>query len=113
MSLTKAGRRSMEGLYPYRRRSLNIHTDIHLVSSAMDLDSNETNEFTASPIVMINGSSQHDLLLNSQNFCHSIPAGAENSSLSRLCYRKLWGSWNSRALILLYSLSGERLSFKK
>ncbi|KAF3952384.1 hypothetical protein CMV_022049 [Castanea mollissima] len=49
---------------------------------------------------MINGSSRRDLLLNSQNFCRSIPAGAENPSLSRLCYRRLWGSRNRRALIL-------------
>ncbi|KAH0653488.1 hypothetical protein KY289_031166 [Solanum tuberosum] len=47
--------------------------------------------FHLTPIVMINGSSRRDLLLNSQkNFCRSIPAGAENPSLSRLCYRKLW-----------------------
>ncbi|PHT51009.1 hypothetical protein CQW23_10756 [Capsicum baccatum] len=57
--------------------------------------------FHLTPIVMINGSSRRDLLVNSQkNFCHSIPAGAENPSLSRLCYRKLWGSRNRRALIL-------------
>ncbi|KAL8193278.1 hypothetical protein R6Q57_026859 [Mikania cordata] len=49
---------------------------------------------------MVNGSSCRDLLLNSQNFCRSIPAGAENPSLSRLCYRRLWGSRNRRALIL-------------
>ncbi|KAK4716628.1 hypothetical protein R3W88_014966 [Solanum pinnatisectum] len=48
--------------------------------------------FHLTPIVMINGSSRRDLLLNSQkNFCRSIPARAENPSLSRLCYRKLWG----------------------
>lgn len=46
--------------------------------------------FHLTPIVMINGSSRRDLLLNSQNFCRSIPAGAENPSLSRLCYRRLW-----------------------
>nr|CAN82657.1 hypothetical protein VITISV_042745 [Vitis vinifera] len=40
--------------------------------------------FHLTPIVMINGSSRRDLLLNSQNFCRSIPAGAENPSLSRL-----------------------------
>ncbi|XP_052880990.1 uncharacterized protein LOC128289246, partial [Gossypium arboreum] len=34
--------------------------------------------FHLTPIVMINGSSRRDLLLNSQNFCHSIPAGTEN-----------------------------------
>ena len=56
--------------------------------------------FHLTPIVMINGSSRRDLLLNSQNFCHSIPAGAENPLLSRLCYRRLWGSRNRRALIL-------------
>lgn len=33
-------------------------------------------------------------------FCRSIPAGAENPSLSRLCYRRLWGSKSRRALIL-------------
>ncbi|KAK3182933.1 hypothetical protein Dsin_030219 [Dipteronia sinensis] len=56
--------------------------------------------FHLTPIVMINGSSRRDLLLNSQNFCRSIPAGAENPSLSRLCYQRLWGSRNRRALIL-------------
>ncbi|KAF3449793.1 hypothetical protein FNV43_RR05871 [Rhamnella rubrinervis] len=56
--------------------------------------------FHLTPIVMINGSSRRDLLLNSQNFCRSTPAGAENPSLSWLCYRKLWGSRNRRALIL-------------
>nr|GEV03674.1 metallocarboxypeptidase inhibitor [Tanacetum cinerariifolium] len=56
--------------------------------------------FLLTPIVMINGSSRHDLLLNSQNFYRSIPVGAENPSLSRLCYRRLWGSRNRRALIL-------------
>lgn len=43
--------------------------------------------FHLTPIVMINGSSRRDLLLNSQNFCRSIPTGAENPLLSRLCYR--------------------------
>ena len=56
--------------------------------------------FHLTPIVMINGSSRRDLFLNSQNFCRSIPAGAENPSLSRLCYRRLRGSRNRRALIL-------------
>ncbi|KAL8245685.1 hypothetical protein R6Q59_006901 [Mikania micrantha] len=42
-----------------------------------------------SPIVMINSSSRRELLLNLQNLCRSIPAWAENSSLSRLCYRRL------------------------
>ncbi|KAI3845962.1 hypothetical protein MKW92_012370 [Papaver armeniacum] len=32
--------------------------------------------FHLTPIVMINGSSHRDLLLDSQNFCRSIPAGA-------------------------------------
>ncbi|KAK9082535.1 hypothetical protein Syun_031839 [Stephania yunnanensis] len=32
--------------------------------------------FHLTPIVMINGSSRRDLLLDSQNFCRSIPAGA-------------------------------------
>lgn len=40
------------------------------------------------------------ILLNSQNFFRSIRAGAKNPLLSRLCYRRLWGSWNRRALIL-------------
>ncbi|CAA7013185.1 unnamed protein product [Microthlaspi erraticum] len=35
-----------------------------------------------------------------QLFSLSIPAGAENPLLSRLCYRRLWGSRNRRALIL-------------
>ncbi|KAL8216759.1 hypothetical protein R6Q57_023596 [Mikania cordata] len=56
--------------------------------------------FHLTPIVMIKGSSRRDHLLNSQNFCRSIPAGAENPSLSRLCYWRLWGSRNRRALIL-------------
>ena len=59
--------------------------------------------FHLTPIVMINGSSRRDLLLNSQNFCRSIPAGAENPSPSRLCYRRLWGSRNRRALILRWA----------
>ncbi|KAG9438625.1 hypothetical protein H6P81_021430 [Aristolochia fimbriata] len=56
--------------------------------------------FHLTPIVMINGSSRRDLILDSQDFCRSIPAGAENPSLSRLYYRGLWGSRNRRALIL-------------
>ncbi|GAV76034.1 LOW QUALITY PROTEIN: hypothetical protein CFOL_v3_19509, partial [Cephalotus follicularis] len=55
--------------------------------------------FHLTPIVLINGSSRRDLLLNSQNFCHSIPPEVENP-LSRLCYWRLWGSQNRRALIL-------------
>ncbi|XLU30808.1 hypothetical protein S245_066874 [Arachis hypogaea] len=49
---------------------------------------------------MRNGSSRCDLLFNSQSFFRSIPAGAENPSLSQLCYRRLWGSRNRRSLIL-------------
>ncbi|KAJ6941458.1 hypothetical protein NC651_007287 [Populus alba x Populus x berolinensis] len=45
--------------------------------------------FHLTPIVMINDLSFCDLLLNSQNFYRSIPAGAENSSLYRLCCRSL------------------------
>ncbi|GMI81009.1 hypothetical protein HRI_001770200 [Hibiscus trionum] len=56
--------------------------------------------FHLTPIVMINGSSHRDLLLNSQNFYHSIPAGTENPLPSWLCYRRLWGSRNRRTLIL-------------
>ncbi|KAL3522791.1 hypothetical protein ACH5RR_015625 [Cinchona calisaya] len=56
--------------------------------------------FHLTPIIMINGSPCHDLLLNSQNFYHSIPTRAKNPSLSRLCYRRLWGSQNMRALTL-------------
>ncbi|KAI3966534.1 hypothetical protein MKW92_036512 [Papaver armeniacum] len=52
-------------------RMPHLHTSLH---------------FHLTPIVMINGSSRRDLLLDSQNFCRSIPAGAENPSLSRLCY---------------------------
>ncbi|KAK7273156.1 hypothetical protein RIF29_14204 [Crotalaria pallida] len=62
---------------------------------------------------MRNGSSRRDLLLNSQNFFRSIPAGAENPSLSRLCCRRLWGSRNRRALIftLLYNMKKEGSKF--
>jgi len=57
--------------------------------------------FLLTPIVMISDSSRCNLLLNSQkNLCRSIPAGAENPSLSRLCYQKLWESRNGIALIL-------------
>ena len=35
-----------------------------------------------------------------RNLTAPIPAGAENPSLSRLCYQRLWGSRNRRALIL-------------
>ncbi|MBA0618454.1 hypothetical protein Godav_027797 [Gossypium davidsonii] len=45
--------------------------------------------FHLTPIVMINGSYHRDLLLNSQNFCHSIPAGTVNPLPSRLCYPRL------------------------
>ncbi|CAL9111570.1 unnamed protein product [Musa acuminata var. zebrina] len=53
--------------------------------------------FHITPIVMINDSS---LILDSQYFYRSILVGTENPSLSRLCYRGLWGSRNKRALIL-------------
>ncbi|CAN6447344.1 unnamed protein product [Victoria cruziana] len=56
--------------------------------------------FHLTPIVMINGSSRRDVILDSQYFCRSIPAGTENPSLSQLCYQRLWGSRNRRALIL-------------
>ncbi|KAB5544746.1 hypothetical protein DKX38_012858 [Salix brachista] len=46
--------------------------------------------FHLTPIVTINGSSRRDLLLNSQDFCRSIPAGAENPSLSRLYPLRTW-----------------------
>ncbi|KAJ6964477.1 hypothetical protein NC652_002672 [Populus alba x Populus x berolinensis] len=45
--------------------------------------------FHLTSIIMINGSSRRNLLLNSQNVCRSIPIGAENPSLSRLCYQRL------------------------
>ncbi|CAN6453970.1 unnamed protein product [Victoria cruziana] len=51
-------------------------------------------------IMMINGSSRRDLIMDSQYFCRSIPIGTENPSLSQLCYQRLWGSRNRRALIL-------------
>ncbi|KAA0037020.1 Metallocarboxypeptidase inhibitor [Cucumis melo var. makuwa] len=41
-------------------------------------------------IVMINDSSRRDLFFHSQNFYRSVPAGAENPSLSRMCYWRLW-----------------------
>ncbi|KAG6735399.1 hypothetical protein POTOM_062040 (chloroplast) [Populus tomentosa] len=82
----EGGRSFWNKVQVYRSvRMPQLHTSLH---------------FHLTPIVMINGSSRRDLLLNSQNFCRSIPAGAENPSLSRLCYRRLWGSRNRRALIL-------------
>ncbi|MFQ6668227.1 hypothetical protein Gotur_033962, partial [Gossypium turneri] len=66
-------------------RMLQLHTSLH---------------FHLTPIVMINDSSRRDLLLNSQNFCHSIPIVTENPLLSLLYYQRLWGSRNRRALIL-------------
>ncbi|KAI3876785.1 hypothetical protein MKX03_037452 [Papaver bracteatum] len=66
-------------------RMPHLHTSLH---------------FHLTHIVMINGSYRHDLLLYSQNFCRSIHEGVENPSLSRLCYRGIWGSQNRRALIL-------------
>ncbi|KAG9455508.1 hypothetical protein H6P81_000016 [Aristolochia fimbriata] len=56
--------------------------------------------FHLTPIVMINGSSRRDLILDSQDFCRPSFRRAENPSLSRLYYRGLWGSRNRRALIL-------------
>ncbi|CAN6445085.1 unnamed protein product [Victoria cruziana] len=56
--------------------------------------------FYLTSIVMINGLSHRDLILDSQYFCRSIPAGTENPSLSQLCYQRLWKSRNRRALIL-------------
>ncbi|KAL4185789.1 hypothetical protein AMTRI_Chr10g232470 [Amborella trichopoda] len=56
--------------------------------------------FHLTPIMMINGSSRCDLILDSQYFCHSYPKGIENPSLSRPWYQGLWGSRNKRALIL-------------
>ncbi|GJY88565.1 hypothetical protein Tco_0503193 [Tanacetum coccineum] len=53
--------------------------------------------FHLTPIVMINGSSRRDLLLNSQNFCRSIPAGAENPSLSLGCASEALGKSDRRA----------------
>ncbi|MBA0607350.1 hypothetical protein Godav_019666 [Gossypium davidsonii] len=61
---------------------------------------NTSLQFHLTPIVMINGLSRCDLLLNSQNFCHLILAGMENSLPSRLCYQRLWGIQNRRALNL-------------
>lgn len=58
--------------------------------------------FHLTPIVMRNGSSRRDLLLNSQNFCRSIPArrGREPVAVSAVLPEALWGSRNRRALIL-------------
>ncbi|KAI3957272.1 hypothetical protein MKW92_000205 [Papaver armeniacum] len=42
--------------------------------------------FHLTPIIMINGSSRRDLLLDSENSCRSIPAGAENRCCLGLCY---------------------------
>ncbi|KAK4784039.1 hypothetical protein SAY86_018407 [Trapa natans] len=55
--------------------------------------------FHLTPIVMINGSSRHDLLLNSQNFYRSIPQG-QRTRRCLGCYQRLRGSRNRRALIL-------------
>ncbi|KAL4194590.1 hypothetical protein AMTRI_Chr05g69370 [Amborella trichopoda] len=55
--------------------------------------------FHLTPIMMINGSSRRDLILDSQYCCRSIPAGTENLLLFRPCYQRLWGSKNRRALI--------------
>ncbi|TYG83499.1 hypothetical protein ES288_D01G172700v1 [Gossypium darwinii] len=58
---------------------------------------NTSLQFHLTPIVMINDLSRCDLLLNSQNFCHSILVGTENPLPSRLCYQRLWGIRNRRA----------------
>ncbi|MFQ6649268.1 hypothetical protein Gotur_023528 [Gossypium turneri] len=85
------GQSSWNKVQVYRSvRMPQLHTSLH---------------FHLTPIVMINGSSRRDLLLNSQNFCHLIPAGTENPLPSRLCYRRLWGSRNRRALILGWAYS--------
>uniref|UniRef100_A0A8S0YB50 Uncharacterized protein n=1 Tax=Spirodela intermedia TaxID=51605 RepID=A0A8S0YB50_SPIIN len=55
--------------------------------------------FHLTPIVMINGSSCRDLILDSQYFCHSIPQGREPVAVSAML-PGLWGSRNRRALIL-------------
>ncbi|MFQ6622316.1 hypothetical protein Gotur_002573 [Gossypium turneri] len=47
---------------------------------------NTSLQFHLTPIVMINGLSRCGLLLNSQNFCHSILARTENPLPSWLCY---------------------------
>ncbi|KAI3467921.1 hypothetical protein Pfo_024584, partial [Paulownia fortunei] len=77
-----------------RRNKVQVYRSIRMPQLHTSL------HFHLTPIVMINSSSRCDLLLNSQNFCRSIPVGAENPSLSQLCYRKLWESQNRRALIL-------------
>ncbi|ERM99373.1 hypothetical protein AMTR_s00235p00021830 [Amborella trichopoda] len=56
--------------------------------------------FHLTSIVMINGLSRRGHILDSQYFCRSILAVTENSSLSRLCYQRLWGYRNKRALVL-------------
>uniref|UniRef100_A0A3Q7HP82 Uncharacterized protein n=1 Tax=Solanum lycopersicum TaxID=4081 RepID=A0A3Q7HP82_SOLLC len=78
-----------------RRNNVQVYRSVRMPQLHTSL------HFDLTPILMINGSSCRDLLLNSQkNFCCSITVGAENPSLSQLCYWKLWGSWNWRALIL-------------
>ncbi|KAL8244482.1 hypothetical protein R6Q59_010740 [Mikania micrantha] len=52
---------------------------------------------SATPVGVADGGGRRD---ESRSGCRSILAGAENPSLSRLCYRRLWGSRNRRALIL-------------
>ncbi|MBA0556514.1 hypothetical protein Golob_026604, partial [Gossypium lobatum] len=39
---------------------------------------------------MIKGSTHRGLLLNFQNFYHSISIGKENPLPSQLCYERLW-----------------------
>ncbi|KAL4204078.1 hypothetical protein AMTRI_Chr01g130390 [Amborella trichopoda] len=55
---------------------------------------------TRSSLVVLDGSSRRDLILDSQYFCRSIPTGTENLSLCHPCYQRLWRSRNRRALIL-------------
>ena len=60
--------------------------------------------FHLAPIVMINGSSCRDLILDSQYFCRSILARTENLLLSWLyLLPEFQGSRNRRALILRWA----------
>ncbi|KAF9599037.1 hypothetical protein IFM89_033382 [Coptis chinensis] len=58
--------------------------------------------FYLTPIVMINGSSRRDLLLDSQNFVRSIPRGRREPAPVTGCrlFTEALGSRNRRALIL-------------
>ncbi|KAK7849743.1 hypothetical protein CFP56_002437 [Quercus suber] len=79
IELIESCRNKVQVYWPVRMPQLHVSLHFHLT-----------------PIIMINDSSRCDLLLNSQNFCRSIPTRAKNPSLSRLCYRRLWGSQNSK-----------------